>query len=114
MAYVLLVLLDRHRHLVICRARPVRVVTTPTKLGVTANSALNSNFRTQLERLHAKTALTDIFLTHPRQELSLIPKGRIAQVVCQGSILVAFLVIATPVDQDFQQHLGHRHARPVR
>jgi hypothetical protein len=85
MAYVLLVLLDRHRHLGICRARPVRVVTTPPQLGVLANSALNSNFRTQLERLHAKTALPVIFQTHPRIG-DLIPKGRIAQVVRQGSI----------------------------
>ena len=67
MAYVLLVLLDRHRHLGICRARPVRVVTTPTQLGVPADSALNFNFRTQLERLHAKTALPDIYLTQPQQ-----------------------------------------------
>jgi hypothetical protein len=84
MAYVLLVLLDRHRHLAHRRARPVRLVTTPPQLGLTANSALNSNLRTQLELLHAKTALTDIFLTET-EVLSLIPKGHIAQVVCQGS-----------------------------
>ena len=85
MAYVLLVLLDRHRHLGICRARPVRLVTSAAQLGVSANSALNSNFRTQLEQRHAKTALPDIFLTHSRQVLlSRIPKGRIAQVVSKG------------------------------
>ena len=87
MAYVLLVLLDRHRHLGICPAHPVRVVTTPTQLGVPADSALNFNFRTQLEQRHAKTALPDIFLTHSRQVLlSRIPKGRIAQVVRPGII----------------------------
>ena len=86
MAYVLLVLLDRHRQRGICRAHLVREVTTPPQLGDPVNSALNSNFRTQLEQRHAKTALTDIYLTHPGRELSQIPKGRIAQVVSKGGI----------------------------
>jgi hypothetical protein len=49
MAYVLLVLLDRHRHLVICRARPVRVVPTPPQLGVTAYGVITISSRTQRE-----------------------------------------------------------------
>ena len=86
MAYVLLVLLDHHRQRGICRARPVPKAPTPPQLEVTANSALNFIFRTQLEQRHAKPALTDCYLTQDRQSwnLSQIPKGRIAQVVSKG------------------------------
>jgi hypothetical protein len=79
MAYVLLVLLDRHRHLGICPARPVRKVPTPPQLGLTANSVITMLSRTQLELLHAKHVPQERDLTYSR-------KGRNAKPVSQGGI----------------------------
>ena len=80
MAYVLLVLLDRHRHLGICRAHPVRKGPTPAKLGVLpANSVITIISRIQLEHLHARSVQKKWYLTYS-------PKGRLAEPVSQGSI----------------------------
>ena len=79
MVYVLLVLLDRHRHLGICRAHPVGKVTTPAKLGVPANSVITIISRTQLEHLHARSVPKQWYPTYSL-------KGRLAEPVSQGSI----------------------------
>jgi hypothetical protein len=79
MAYVLLVLLDRHRHLGICRAHPVRKVPTPPQLGLDADSVITISSRTQLEHLHASSVPKQWYLTYSL-------KGRLAEPVNQGSI----------------------------
>jgi hypothetical protein len=75
--YVLLVLLDRHRHLGHRPAHPVREVLTPPQLGVPAKCVITILFRTQLEQLHARCV--------PQGwDLSRNPEGRIAKPVRQG------------------------------
>ena len=59
MAYVLLVLLDRHRHMEHRHAHPVREVPTPPQLGVTAYGVHTISSRTQREQQHAKTVPED-------------------------------------------------------
>ena len=79
MTYVLLVLLDRHRHLAHHHAHPVREVPTPPQLGVPAKCVISILFQTQPEQLHARCVPMD-------WDLSWNLKGRLAQHVSQGFI----------------------------
>ena len=77
MTHVLLVLLDRHRHLGHRPALPVRWAPTPPQLGAPAKSVITILFLTKSEQLHAKGV--------PQVGSPIQVMGRVAHPVRQGN-----------------------------